>query len=156
MKAFIICLLMAALFGIIFPLSFAQQNQTTQKPDPQVETLNERISALESKLQTVENVEKMELAAKLLNAQAKLRNAEFGKFERELRDSNDEWLRAWGLGFLTILGIFVAILLGVSYVFWYWLRSRADQLIADSVEKSLNGFKAAVAQLVLCQVFLDA
>ena len=144
MKAFIICLLMAALFGIIFPLSFAQQNQTTQKPDPQVETLNERISALESKLQTVENVEKMEIAAKLADAQAKLHNAEIDKFKRGLKDANDEWLRTWSLWFAGIIGFLVLIIGGA---FWFWLRSRADQLIANRVEKSLNGFKEAVEQV---------
>ena len=122
MKAFIICLLMAALFGIIFPLSFAQQNQTTQKPDPQVETLNERISALESKLQTVENVEKMEIAAKLADAQAKLHNAEIDKFKRGLKDANDEWLRTWSLWFAGIIGFLVLIIGGA---FWFWLRSSA-------------------------------
>ena len=147
MKKFITYLSLTILFIIGITFSFAQQNQNTQKSDPEVEVLKNRISELESKLQTVESVEKMELAAKLAEANAKLANAEFGKFERELRDSNDEWLRSWGLAFLTILGVFVAILLGVSYVFWFWLRSRADQLIADRVEKSLNGFKKAVDQV---------
>ena len=146
MKKFITYLSLTILFIIGITFSFAQQNQNTQKSDPEVEVLKKRISELESKLQTVESVEKMELAAKLAEANAKLANAEFGKFERELRDSNDEWLRSW-IAFLTILGVFVAILLGVSYVFWFWLRSRADQLIADRVEKSLNGFKEAVDQV---------
>ena len=74
---------------IVLPVSFAQQNQSAQKSNPEIETLKKRISALESKLQTVENVEKMELAAKLAEAQASLANAKFGKFERELRDSNN-------------------------------------------------------------------
>ena len=74
---------------------------------------------------------------------------EIDKFKRELKDTNDEWLRERGVfGLLTIIGIFWSqLILGVSYVFWYWLRSRADQLIADSVEKSLNGFKEAVGQV---------
>ena len=145
-KVFIGCLLFAVLLGIMFSLSFAQENQNTQKPNPEIETLKNRISELESQLQTVEN-EKIELTTKLAEANAKLRNGEIDKFKRELKDTNDEWLREWSLWFLTIIGIFVAILLGVSYVFWYWLRSRADQLIADSVEKSLNGFKEAVGQV---------
>ena len=151
MKQFTVFLLLAAFLGVMFSLSFAQQNQTTQKPNPEIEALKKRISELESKLQTVKNVEKMELAAKLAEANAKLANAEFGKFERELRDSNDEWLRAWGLGFLTILGVFVAILLGVSYVFWYWLRARANQLLENEVEKNLSGFKEAVGQVNILQ-----
>ena len=152
MKAFIIYLLLGLLLGIMLPLSFAEQNQTISTSDIEVEALKKQISILQNQLQTVEN-EKLETVAQLLDAQVKLAdantkliNAEFGRFERELRDSNDEWLRAWGLGFLTILGVFVAILLGVSYVFWFWLRSRADQLMADRVEISLDGFKDAVAQ----------
>ena len=154
MKAFIIylLLLLGLLLGIMLPLSFAQQNQTTQKLGLEIEALKKQISILQNQLQTVEN-EKLEAIAKLLDAQAKLAdanakliNAEFGKFERELRDSNDKWLRAWGLGFLTILGVFVAILIGISAVFWYWLRSRANQLIEDRVEKSLPGFKEAMNQ----------
>ena len=151
MKAFIIYLLLGLLLGIMLPLSFAQQNQTTRKSDPEVESLKKRISELEDKLQTVENVEKMDLAAKLADANAKLLNAEFGKLERELRDSNDEWLQAWGIGFLTILGIFVAILIGISAVFWYWLRSRTDQLITDSVKERLDGFRDAVEQVNILQ-----
>ena len=147
MKAFIAFLLLSALFGIIFPLSFAQQNQTSQKSNQDIKTPEERISELESKLQTIGNVEKLELAAKLADANAKLRNAEIDKYKRELKDTNDEWLRTQSTWFLTIIGFFVAILLGVAAVFWFWLRSRADQLIADSVEKSLNGFKEAVAQV---------
>ena len=128
---------------MILPLLFAQQNQNAQRPDPEIAALKKRISELESKLQTVENVEKMELAAKLTDANAKLRNAEFGKFERELRDANDEWLRTWSLWFAGIIGFLVLI---VGGAFWYWLRSRADQLITNSVEKGLTGFETAVKQ----------
>ena len=151
MKSFIGCLLFAALCGIIFSLSHAQLSQNTQKPNSEIETLKNRILVLENKLQTVENVEKMDLAAKLADANSKLLNAEFGKLERELRDSNDEWLQAWGIGFLTILGIFVAILIGISAVFWYWLRSRTDQLITDSVKERLDGFRDAVEQVNILQ-----
>ena len=143
MKRNIACLLLAALSIIILPLLFAQQDQNSQGPDPEIAALKKRISELESKLQTVENVEKMELAAKLADANAKLANAEFGKFERELRNSNNEWLRTWSLWFVGIIGFLVLI---VGGAFWFWLRSRTDQLIANSVEKSLNGFKEAVAQ----------
>ena len=64
----------------------------------------------------------------------------FGKFERELRDSNDQWLRNWSLLLLAILSVF-----GVGL--WSLFKSKVDQLIADTVEKSLNGFKEAVAQV---------
>lgn len=88
----------------MLPPSFAQQNQISQKPNPEVEILK-------IQLQSVQN-EKIELTAKLLDAQAKLAdanaklaNTEFGKFERELRNANDRWLRDWGLFFLTILAV---------------------------------------------------
>ena len=144
MKTFVACLLLGLSLTIIASLLSAQQNQSSQKPNLEVEALKKRISTLESQLQTVENVDKMELAAKLADANEKLRNAEFGKFERELRDSNNEWLRTWSLWFVSIIGFLVLI---VGGAFWFWLRSRADQLIADRVEKSLNGFKAAVEQV---------
>ena len=64
MKSTTFYLLLAALLGITAFLSFAQQNQNTQKPNPEIEALKKRILTLESKLQTVENVEKMELASK--------------------------------------------------------------------------------------------
>ena len=136
MKKFITYLSLTILFIIGITFSFAQQNQNTQKPNPEIEALKERISELESKLQTIENVEKMELAAKLADANAKLVNAEFSKFERELRDANDKWLRDWGVFFLAILAV-------VGLAFWYVLKS----LIANSIEKRLDGFKKAVEQL---------
>ena len=147
MKRNIAFFLLTALFIMILPLLFAQRDQNLQRPDPEIAALKKRVLELENKLQTVENVEKMELLTKLAEANAKLTNAEFSKFQNELRESNNEWLKSWSLWFLTIIGIFVAILLGVGAVFWFWLRSRADQLIADSVEKSLNGFKDAVKQV---------
>ena len=64
-----------------------------------------------------------------------------------MRESNNQWLKSWSTWFLTVIGIFAAILIGVSAVFWFWLRSRADQLIADEVEKNLDGFKAAMVQV---------
>ena len=148
MKKFIAYLLLGALFGMIPPPLPAQQNQNQE-----TEALKKRVSELEKQLQTVENIEKLDLQAKLADANAKLANAEFGKFERELRDSNDKWLGTWNQRFLRIIGVcigiiavFVAILFGVSRVFWFWLQSRANQLIADEVEKNLNGFKVAVEE----------
>ena len=55
MKAFTTCLLLAAPLGIVFAVLFAQQNQTTQKPNPEIETLKNRISELENKLQKTRN-----------------------------------------------------------------------------------------------------
>lgn len=140
MKKLTICLLLVVLTS----LSYAQQNQGAQKSESEIEALKKRISELESKLRTVENVEKMELAAKLADAQAKLRNAEVDKFRRELKEANDEWLWTWIQRFVGLISIFVLI---VGGAFWFWLRSRADQLIANNVERSLNEFKEAVAQV---------
>ena len=144
MKKFIICLLLGTLLGMIPSLLPAQQNQNPQQSDPEIEALKKRVSELEKQLQTVENVEKMNLQAKLADANAKLANAEFGKFERGLKDSNNEWLRAWSSWFVGVIGVFVVIIGGVSAIFWFWLKSRTNQLIADEVEKNLNGFKEAV------------
>ena len=88
-----IALLFGVLLGMMLSLLPAQQNQSTQRSNPEFEALKKRISELEKQLQIVENVEKLELQAKLVEANTKLANAEFGKFERELRDSNNEWLR---------------------------------------------------------------
>ena len=46
-----------------------------------------------------------------------------------------------------MIGVFVAIFIGVGAIFWFWLRSIANQLIADTVEKNLNGFKDAVDEV---------
>ena len=150
MKAFIIFLLLGLLLGIMFPLSFAQQNQTILTSDIEVEVLKKQISVLQNQLQTVGN-EKLELIAKLLDAQAELAkanaelaNAEFGKFERDLRDSNDQWLRNWSL-------LLLAILSAIGAALWFWFKSITNQLIADEVEKNLSGFKEAVGQVNILQ-----
>ena len=140
MKAFTVYLL----FGIMLPVSFAQLDQPTQKQDSEVETLKDRITSLQNQLQTVENVEKMELISKLTEANTKLLNAEIDKFKRELKDANDEWLRTWSHWFVGILGFLVLIIGGAL---WFWFRSRSDQLIADKVEESLNGFREALGQV---------
>ena len=140
MRKFIACLLLGTLLGVIPSLLPAQQNENPQKSDTEFEVLEKRVSELEKQLQTVENAEKMDLQAKLAEAKTKLADAEFGKFERKLRDSNDEWLRAWSTWFLVIIGTFVIIIGGA---FWFLVKS----LIANTVEKNLNGFKAAMAQL---------
>ena len=144
MKKFIACLLLGALIGMMPPLLPAQQDQNPQKSDSEIKPLKERVSELEKQLQIVENVEKLDLQAKLAEANAKLANTEFGKFERELRDSNNKWLREWSDWFLVVVGFFVIVSGVVSSIFWFWLKSTANQLIADTVEKNLNGFKEAV------------
>ena len=123
----------------------AQQNQTSQHSAQEFEALKNRVSELEKQLQVVENAEKMELQAKLADANAKLLNAEFGKFERDLRDSNDGWLIKWGIFALTFLAVGGAGALA-------WVKSRTNQLIADAVEKNLNGFKETVNQVSELQI----
>ena len=151
MKVFITCLILGSLFGLIPPSLPAHQHQSPQYSAQEFETLKKRVSELEKQLQVVENVEKMELQTNLAEANAKLLNSEFGKFKRELKDSNDEWLGKWSERFVitlvSIIGTAVAILIGVGASFGYWLKSRANQLIADKVEESLNGFKDALKEL---------
>ena len=55
---------------------------------------------------------------------------------RELRDSNDKWLKDWSIFFLAILAV-------VGVAFWFVLKS----LIASGIEKRLDGFKEAVEQV---------
>ena len=141
-KTIIVYSLLVVLLSIVpFP-SFAQQNKST--PEQEIATLKKQVAELQNKLQTVENIEKMELAAKLAEAQAKLTNADIDKYRRGLKDENDEWLRTWSLWFVGIIGFLVLILGGG---FWYWLRSRADKLIATEVEKRINRFQEAFDQV---------
>ncbi len=142
MKKFIVCLLLGTLLGIIPSLLPAQQNQNPQQSDTEIEVLKKRVSEIEKQLQTVENVEKLDLQAKLAEANAKLADAEFGKFDRELRDSNNEWLRNWGiilLAFLSVVGVGI----------WSWLKNRINQSMVEEVEKNINGFKEALQELAI-------
>ncbi len=120
--------------SIIVSPVFAQQNQNTQEQE--IKSLKKQFSDLQSKLKTVENIEKMELITKLAEANTKLLNADFGRFERELRDSNQKWMWGW-------VGFFGVIFAVIGLALWFVVKS----LIADRVEKNLNGFKEAVAQL---------
>jgi len=142
MNKFTAYLLIVTLIVIIASPGFAQQNQNTSKQE--IEALKKQLSEIQSKLQTVENVEKMELAAKLAEAEGKLLNIEIEKYKRELKEENDDWLRTWSIWFVSIIGFLVLILGGG---FWYWLRSKADQLIADEVEKRINRFQEAFDQV---------
>ena len=128
MKTNIFCFILIALLGITISTSIAQENEDVPKTNTEVEKLK-------IQFQTVEN-EKMEAETKLAEANTKLINAEFGKFERELRDSNNKWLWGW-------TGFFVGVVAIIGIAFWFSVRS----LIADRVEKSLNGFKEAVEKV---------
>ena len=140
MRIFVACLLIGALVGVTPPPVSAQQDQSPQHSAQEIEALKNRVLELENQLQIVENVEKMELQAKLADANAKLLNAEFGKLERDLRDSHNEWLIKWSILVLTLLTAIGAVL-------WFWLKSRTNQLIADEVKKSLNGFQESLKEL---------
>lgn len=157
MKKVTFCLLLATLLAIMYSGSFAQRSQSTQESNPEIETLKKQISTLQNQLQTVKN-EKIELVAKLLDAQAKLAdanarliNTDFGKLEGELRGSNQKWLIGWIVFFLTALAVvgtplWLLLKSGINEIITN-LKSNADHLIAGSVEKSLNGFKASLAQV---------
>ena len=147
MKVFIAFLIFGLLVGLILLSSPAQQNQNPQQSAQEIEDLKKRVSELEKQLQIVENVEKMELVknytdvtAKLAEANAKLHDAEFATFEKELKDSNSKWLRGWILFFLAILS-------GVGIVVVREFRTSADKLIKNEVEKNLNGFKEGLEEV---------
>lgn len=148
MKVFVSCLIMGMLFGLTPHSVFAQHNQTPQQQAQEIENLKKRVSALEKQLQTVENVEKLDLQAKLAEANAKLTdakvnlvNTEFEKFQRALRIDNLERMERWSLWFFGILA-FIAAISGAAI--WFFLKS----LISDGVEKNLNGFKEGLAEVV--------
>ena len=138
MKKVIVYQLLITLISIVIFPSFAQQNQNTSQQE--IEALKKQLSEIQSKLQTVENVEKMELAAKLAEANAKLANAEFSKFERELRESNNKWLWGWTGFFVGIVAIVITV---IGLALWYYVKT----LIADRVEERLNGFKEVIEQV---------
>ena len=140
MKQFIAHLLLGVWMGIIPPLVPAQQNQTPQQLAQEIEILKGKISELEKKLKIVENVEKMELQAKLAEANAKLTNVQFDRFKLDLRVDNDDRMRTWSYWFFSILAI-IAVISGGAI--WILLKS----LIANSIERNLNGFKKAVDQV---------
>ena len=137
MRTFITYLLLGVLLGTMPSLLLAQQDQNTQKSDTEIETLKKRVSELEERFQDLDNIKKMDLQAKLAEANTKLINAEVDKYKWELRDSNHKWLTGWILFFLAILAA-----IGVGA--WSWLKSRTNQLIETEVAKNINGFKEAV------------
>ena len=136
----IIYLYLITLLVIIVSASIAQQNQKVSKTNTEVEKLKNRVSELEGKLQIVENVEKMELAAKLAEAQAELANAEFGKLKLELKDSNQQWLITWII-------VFLAFLSAGGLALWSRLTKKMDDLITTEVQKRVNGFQEAIEKV---------
>ena len=138
MKINIAYLLLIALLGITVSASIAQQNQNVPKTDTEVEKLK-------IQLQTAEN-EKIGLETKLAEAQAKhaaayakLIETEFDKLKGELRESNNDWLRAWNNWFVGIISV-IAVIIGGAL--WLVLKT----LIEKGIKKRLDGFKDAVQQ----------
>ena len=82
----------------------------------------------------------MELAAKLAESEARLINTEFGKLKLELKESNQQWLWNW----TAFLGVMFAVF---GLVLWFFVKS----MIADRVEKSLNGFKESVDKVSILE-----
>ena len=147
MKFRFFILIMVSLLGITVSISIAQQNQNVSRTDAEVEALKNRVSELEGKLQTVENVEKMELVTKLADAQAKNADAhaklietDFDKLKLELEDSNEQWLRNWIFIILGILSV-------VGLALWSRLTKKMDDSITNEVEKRINRFQDAVEEV---------
>ena len=148
MKTNIFCFILIALLGITISTSIAQQNGDDPKTNTEVEALRKRVSELEDKLKIVENVEKMELAAKLAEAQAELIAVEFDKLKLELKDSNQQWL-------MTLIYIFLGVLSvvgsSIGYAVWTGLKSKMDTLIATEVEKRIGEFEQSVDKVKILE-----
>ena len=144
MKVYIAILLFLTLLGIKVPASFAQQDQNYQKLAQEMEILKRQLSEIHSQLQTVEHTEKMVLFTEFAKVKTNLINAEFGKLERELRDSNSNWLIKWIVIFLTFMS---AVGIAILTVVWNHFKSTIDTLIAKEVEKRVNRFEEAVNEV---------
>ena len=158
MKTFIASLLFFPLLGIRVPASFAQSDQSYQKLAQEMKVLKTQFSAVQSQLQTVENTDKMKLLtelddakAKLADAKAKLINAEFGNFERKLRDSNDDWLKKWIIIFLAFIS---AVGIAILTVIWNHFKSTIDSLIASEVGKRVNRFEKSVNEVDILKNYI--
>ena len=140
MKFNFLYLILGVLFGIFVFFLFMQKEHNTKELVSQIDSVKERLTVLEIPPQTREDAEKIKLATQLANANTKLINAGFGKFERELRDSNYEWMWKW-------TGFFVGIIAVIGVALWFVVKS----MIADRVEERLNGFKEAVDKVSILE-----
>ena len=152
MKVYIAILLFLTLLGIKTLASFAQQDQNYQKLAQEIEVLKTQLSEIHSQLQTVENTDKMELFTEFAKVKANLVNAEFGKLERELRDSNSDWLITWIVIFLTFMS---AVGIAFLTVVWNYLKSTIDILIGKEVEERVNRFEKAVNEVYILKDELE-
>ena len=137
MKMSIVFLILLVLLSGIFFYLLMRQNHNQQKLESEYESLQQRLASLEIQPQTGQDDEKMKLASQLPDTNIKLINTDFGKFERELRNSNDKWLWSWTGFFVAIVAIVVTV---TGVAFWVVVKS----MIADRVEERLNGFKESV------------
>ena len=144
MKMSIVFLILLVLLSGIFFYLLMRQNHNQQKLESEYESLQERLAALEIQPQTGEDAEKIKLATQLTNANTKLINAGFSKFERELRDSNYKWLWGWTTFFVAIVAIVVTV---TGVAFWVVVKS----MIANRVEENLKGFQESVEQVKIQQ-----
>ena len=140
MKFNFLYLILGVLFGIFVFFLFMQKEHNTKELVSQIDSVKERLTVLEIPPQTGEDAEKIKLATQLADANTKLINAGFGKFERELRDSNYEWMWKW-------TGFFVGIIAVIGVALWFVVKS----MIADRVEERLNGFKEAVDKVSILE-----
>ena len=144
MKIYIVFLIVIAILSILFFFMLMQQDQKSQKLVSEIESLQERLAVLEIQPQTREDAEKMKLATQLADANTKLINTGFGKFERELRDSNYKWLWGWTTFFVAIVAIVITV---TGVAFWVVVKS----MIANRVEENLKEFQESVKQVKIQQ-----
>ena len=144
MKFNFLYLILGVLFGIFVFFLFMQKEHNTKELVSQIDSVKGRLAVLEIQPQTGEDAEKMKLATQLADANAKLINADFGKFERELRDSNYKWLWGWTAFFVAIVAIVVTV---TGVALWFVVKS----MIANRVEENLKGFQESVEQVKIQQ-----
>ncbi len=139
MKINIVYLLLITLLGLTVSTPIAQQNQNVPKTDTEVEKLKIQLQTAENDKIVLET-KLAEAKAKQAEANAKLIGTEFDKLRLELKDSNQQWLRTWIFIFLGILSV-------VGLAIWSRLTKKMDDLIADGVEKRLDGFQDSIEQV---------
>ncbi len=140
MKMSIVILILIVLLSGIFFYFLMRQNHNLQKLESEHESLQKRLTALEIQPQTGQDEEKTKLATQLAEANIKLINTDFGKFERELRNSNDKWLWSWTGFFVGVVAIVVTV---IGFALWFSIKS----MISSKVEEHLKGFQKAFDQV---------
>ena len=120
MKMSIVILILIVLLSGIFFYLLMRQNHNQQKLESEYESLQKRFTAFEIQPQTGQDEEKTKLATQLAEANIKLINTDFGKFERELRNSNDKWLWSWTGFFVGVVAIVVTV---IGFALWFSIKS---------------------------------